>query len=274
MKKLLISDQSHLWYNKTIQTLYESSLKKGLFTEGPAEYLKSSSVLLLLGNHCESDQKDWGPCFIFNKRSLKVKQPGDLCFPGGRINSRLDHALACLLKMPFSPLTQWPYWIYWRRHRRSEKDALALLLATSLRESFEEMGLNPFTVRFLGPLASQNLRTFDRILYPMVGWVQNQKKFTPNWEVAKIMHIPLTYFLEPNNYVCCRIHFKSRDNVIQDFTALTYEDPSGTELLWGVTFRITMAFLEIVYDFKPPDKRSLPIVYRTLGEEYFTGYGS
>jgi 8-oxo-dGTP pyrophosphatase MutT (NUDIX family) len=272
MTKSLIPDQSHLWCDKTMQTLHESSLSKGLFPEDPTEFLKSSSVLLLLGEHRDSAQSSGSPCFIFNKRSRKVKQPGDLCFPGGRINPRLDRFLAWSFKMPFSPLSQWPYWTYWRRQRRDENHSLALLLATSLRESYEEMGLNPFAVRFLGPLASQSLRTFDRILYPMVGWVKNQKKFAPNWEVSKIIYIPLTYFLEPKNYVCCRIHFKSRDNVIQDFTALTYEDRSGTELLWGVTFRITMAFLEIVYGFKPPSKESLRVVYRTLGEEYFTGY--
>jgi hypothetical protein len=108
----------------------------------------------------------------------------------------------------------------------------------------------------------------------MVGWIKHQKEFFPNWEVNKIIYIPLTYFLEPKNYVCCRIHFTSRDNRIQDFTALHYEDPAGTELLWGVTFRITLAFLDLLYGFKPPNKESLPIVYRTLGEEYFIGYRS
>ena len=94
MTKSLIPDQSHLWSIKTMQTLHESSLSKGLFPDGPAEYLKSSSVLLLLGNNCDPGQSYRGPCFIFNKRSSKVKQPGDLCFPGGRINPRLDRFLA------------------------------------------------------------------------------------------------------------------------------------------------------------------------------------
>jgi 8-oxo-dGTP pyrophosphatase MutT (NUDIX family) len=268
----LVYKNSDLWCENTMQTLHASSLSRGLFPADPAALLKASSVLLLLGEHCDPAQISRGPCFIFNKRSSQVKQPGDLCFPGGRINPRLDRFLTGLLKLPFSPLARWPYKTYWRRQRPAENRSLAFLLATSLRESFEEMGLNPFGVRFLGPLASQSLRTFDRIIYPMVGWINRQRHFFPNWEVSKIMYIPLTYFLEPRHYVCCRIHFTSRDNRIQDFTALQYEERAGIELLWGVTFRITLALLEILYGFKPPNKESLPVVYRTLGEEYFTGY--
>ena len=47
---------------------------------------------------------------ILNKRSRDVLQGGDLCCPGGTINSRLDAYLAKALSLPGSPLSRWPYW--------------------------------------------------------------------------------------------------------------------------------------------------------------------
>ena len=45
-------------------------------------------------------------------------------------------------------------------------DGCRLLFAASIRESFEEMGLNPFGVQFLGPLPPQRLVMFHREIFP------------------------------------------------------------------------------------------------------------
>ena len=131
------------------------------------------------------------PCLILNKRSMKVRQPGDLCCPGGSVSPGIDYKLAQLLFLPGTPIRRWRFLGQWRRKRPAEADYLGLLLATGLRESFEEMRLNPFGVRFLGPLPPAELVMFRRKIYPLVCWVARQKKFTANWEVDKIVSIPL-----------------------------------------------------------------------------------
>lgn len=97
----------------------------------------------------------------------------------------VDAVLARLLHLPLAPLARWPHWRHWQRRCPAEAHQLALRLATGVRESLEEMRLNPFGIRFLGPLPPQRLVMFRRVIYPMAGWVPHQHRFFPNWEVEK-----------------------------------------------------------------------------------------
>jgi hypothetical protein len=244
-----------------------------LFPKGVVEANTTSAVLFLLGRNGERKGFSGEPCLVLNKRSMMVRQPGDLCFPGGRISPRLDFYLSKVLKLPFFPLMQWPYWPMWRDQRQPEARRLALLFATGLRESLEEMRLNPLGLKFLGPMPSQALSMFDRVIYPMVVWIRRQKHFLPNWEVKKVVYIPLRNLLNPEAYACYRVHFKAGygnqgDGATQDFPCFRYENENEKEVLWGVTFRIVVAFLELVFGFKLPDMASLPMIYGTLDETY------
>jgi hypothetical protein len=188
----------------------------------------------------------------------------------------LDPCLAKGLKLPFSPLGRWAHWPGWRRKRRHEARRLSLLLATSLRESFEEMRLNPWGVTFLGPLPPQELVMFQRVLYPMVVWIKRQNRFFPNWEVERIVYIPLESLLNPNFYACYRLHFKTshesrRPGFTQDFPCFCHENDRGKDVLWGVTYRIVTAFLEMVFAFRPPDLASVPVIYGELEKNYLNG---
>jgi hypothetical protein len=233
----------------------------------------TSSVLFLLSGHCDGSSE---PCVVFNKRSFRVRQPGDLCFPGGRVAPHLDLFLSKLLKSPLSPLARWRFWADWRDHRREQASRLSLLLATSLRESAEEMRLNPFGVTFLGPMASEDLSMFRRILYPMVAWINRQKHFLPNWEVDKIVYVPLRELLDSASYAWYRLHFKGAgkrgdEGYVQDFPCFRHRNEKEEEVLWGATFRIVMSFLETVFGFSAPSVDSLPVIRRTLDERYLNG---
>jgi len=238
--------------------------------ETPGEGSKSSAVLFLLGGEGAE------PCLILNKRSRRVKQPGDLCCPGGSISPRVDGLVGKLLGLPLLPLGSWPPYRGWRRSAPADARRLALLLATSLRESFEEMRLNPLGVRFLGPLPAQRLVMFRRIIYPMAGWVAGRQKFVPNWEVEKIVPIPLRCLLDPARYVRYRLQisaavatrFKGRT---EDFPCFVFGAGDGRELLWGATFRVVMVFLELVFGFRPPDPERLPVVSGRIRRHYLTG---
>jgi hypothetical protein len=264
--------------DQVMRNLYERNHYDRIFSKGVTDSSITSAVLFLLGMHCEEKEFSNPPCLILNKRSQKVKQPGDLCCPGGSILSRIDNFLAKLLYLPGSPLTRWPYWKMWHMQRRREARNLALLLATCLREGFEEMRLNPLGVKFLGPLPQQRLIMFDRVIYPMACWIGRQKQFFPNWEVERVVCIPIQNLLDPSNYARYRLRIDiSKTNEsnpdVRDYPCFVLKQNGNLEVLWGATFRITMAFLEIVFGYEPPDMESLPVVFGSLDEHYLTGNG-
>jgi hypothetical protein len=259
-----------------IRALHEKVDQKPIFSQNGLDLATSSAVLFLIGGPVPVYRNSSGPCLILNKRSPKVKQAGDLCCPGGSITPHLDVYLAKLLMLPLSLLTRWPHWSDWRRHKPQTARLLALLLATALRESVEEMRLNPFGLKFLGVLPPQLLVMFDRVIYPMVAWVNHQRRFHPNWEVDKIVYIPLQDLLNPANYVHYRLHLDTPSNRLQaphpdEFPCFRHTWQNETELLWGATYRMTTVFLDYVFGFKPPEGDSLPVVNGSLNRDYLTG---
>lgn len=259
------------------RVLNAESRKGAVFPSGVSRSVETSSVLFLLGNHCGRRRRDGMPCVVFNKRSRRVKQPGDLCFPGGSMAPRIDPCLARILSLPGFPLARWPYWRKWRRSRPREAHRLSLLLATGLREGLEEMRLNPLGVRMLGPLPARQLSMFRRVIYPMVGWIRGQTRFLPNWEVERIVYIPLRNLLTPELYARYRLRFEpdrgagERSGSVQDLPCFVHEGRHGTETLWGATYRIVVAFLECVFGFRPPSLDALSVVHGTLGPDYLAG---
>jgi len=267
----LLQDRSRLKEHISA-TLAEHDRRNASRIQLDPDFNTTSAVLFLLGDvNCDSTRGE-GPCLILNKRSALVKQPGDLCCPGGGIDSRIDPFVARLLLSPLSPLRRWPAWGHWQRRDKKGARQLALLLAASLREGLEEMRLNPFGVAFLGALPLQRLVMFKREIYPLVGWVGRQRRFFPNWEVADIIYIPLRTFLEPKRYARYQLDIETPAGNVpyqKEFACFLHQHNGKTEVLWGATFRITMIFLELVFRFKPPDPLLLPEVQGILKQSYF-----
>ncbi|MBW1821482.1 MAG: hypothetical protein JRI92_06915 [Deltaproteobacteria bacterium] len=142
------SGDTSAFIQQIIDALHGNNHDDRIFSGNIKNSSSASAVLFLLGFMGEESPFPSEPCLILNKRSLKVKQAGDLCCPGGSISSRLDSFLAKLLYLPGSSLSNWPYWHRWRKEQNRQARRLALLFATSLREGFEEMRLNPFGVKF------------------------------------------------------------------------------------------------------------------------------
>jgi hypothetical protein len=157
---------------------------------------------------------------------------------------------------------------------------LALLLGTALREGFEEMRLNPLGVRFLGPLPVERLVVFRKEIYPFVGWVGKRQRFRPNWEVADLVYLPIAQLLDPANYA--RLKYRCNTDIhdtrlpkgaVGELPCYLHRGAKGLEVLWGATFRITMRFLAMAFDFHPPAAERLPMVMRDLDEAYVNGKG-
>ena len=250
--------------------LHIHNSRRSIFTMEGVDLATASAVLFLLGRQPGKTNHPEEPCLILNKRSADVRQAGDLCCPGGRVSPRLDAGLAKLLRLPMLPLARWPFWPGWRKRRPHNARWLQLMLATGLRESVEEMRLNPFGLKFLGPLPPQTLVMFQRVIYPMVIWVSRQKRFYPNWEVEKIISIPLRDFFNPAQYARYRLRIEtpSATENVNTFPCFRYEKDGQTEILWGATYRITMVFLNHVFGFSPPAIDSLPEIRGRLSRAY------
>ncbi|MHC1742367.1 MAG: hypothetical protein AB9873_04955 [Syntrophobacteraceae bacterium] len=266
------------------KVLYRASLETGLASREVLEGLLWSSVLLLVGRQKLDGELNGSKtgarneiCLILNKRSRSVRQAGDLCCPGGTVEPHLDPKLARLLSLPGMHLRMWGAWKQFRGQRPQEARFLSLLLATCLRESWEEMRLNPFKMRFLGFLPSQRLRLYRRVIYPMVGWLSGQSRFVPSWEVDRIICIPIRTLFEVERYARYRLYVPEALEAkfhrgTEDFPCFVHSHGNHTEVLWGATYKIVMTLIERVFRFKPPDAASLPLVPGVLDEGYIFGW--
>ena len=237
----------------------------------------TSSVLLLLGMLPTAGGGSSQVHLILNERSRRVRQSGDICCPGGAVEPRIDPLLA---RLPLLPSLGW-----WRRRsclrelNRRDSGALRrlrLYWATCLRESWEEMRLNPFRVQFLGVLPPQRLLLFRRVIQPLVGWVNGQNQFVPNWEVAKVVAIPLRELFDPRRHARYRMHVSPQfsrkiNRRTEDFPCFPHQNGTQVDILWGATFRIVLLLLERLFGFRAPDPDLLPIVPGLLDEGYING---
>jgi 8-oxo-dGTP pyrophosphatase MutT (NUDIX family) len=247
------------------------------YTRPPSANLQPSAVLVLVGFDPASPTGHARTGLLLTKRSQLMRQPGDLCFPGGGIETVSDGILSKLLALPGMPLRKWPHWPKLKKHQPKTMRFINRLLATGLRESFEEIGLLPFAVNFLGSLPPQRLVMFKRVIFPMVGQITWQQRFRINWEVERLVFIPFETLLNPALYAYYRITY---DTHLSDH----YSRPGGDfpcfvhrfggpnqEVLWGATYRIVMALMAAVFRFQPPPPDHLPVVERVLSSTYLTG---
>jgi 8-oxo-dGTP pyrophosphatase MutT (NUDIX family) len=162
--------------------------------------LRPSAVLLL----CY--KKDGTYCVLFNKRTEKVEfNKGDICFPGG-----------------------------------SKDPGDADLITTALRETREEMGVEPTDVTILGELDSTTTNSGFSIK-PYVGTIPSPYNFTPSKdEVAEVLEIPFSSLLSE---AILRVDTRVLpDGQVDQGRAYVY----GPHYIYGATARILTQFLYTV----------------------------
>ncbi|SRR5690606_9747668 len=164
---------------------------------------------------------------LFEVRSYSLNsQPGDVCFPGGRIDEDDLDELHC-----------------------------------ALRETEEELGLRKTCIKNIVPL-DYIVSDFGRIIYPFIGEVTSLAELKINKEeVAEVFTVPLNFFLE-NEPEVYKIEFKvvPEENfpfhLIQggrnykwrmrkmDELFYVYND----KIIWGLTARIIHHFVSLLKD--------------------------
>lgn len=118
-------------------------------------------------------QKKDGIHVLFEVRSIELRrQPGEICFPGGKID--------------FQDST--------------EKDA-------AIRETVEELGIIEENIKGVLPLDFM-LSPFGMIVYPFVGFINKPETIQPNpSEVGEVFTVPLSFFMNTSPEIY-QINFK------------------------------------------------------------------
>jgi 8-oxo-dGTP pyrophosphatase MutT (NUDIX family) len=134
---------------------------------------------------------------ILTKRSNNLKQhPGQISFPGGK----------------------------------SEKTDKSLV-ATALRETKEEIGINDKNVEILGQL-SQHVTITGFKITPFIGRIRmGFSTEIQTSEVSEIFEVPLSYLSNPRNFRVESVKWKGKKRFF-------YSIPYGPYYIWGATARI------------------------------------
>ncbi len=113
------------------------------------------------------------------------------------------------------------------------------LLHTALRETHEEIGVEPGHIEILGQLdQARSISNFA--VTPYVGWLE---RYPYEWrfshaEVARLIEVPVDHLLDPANFVPDRRLVNGRQVVMPSYQF-------GDDLIWGLTGRFVANFLDV-----------------------------
>jgi len=120
------------------------------------------------------------------------------------------------------------------------------LIHTALRETEEEVGLDPAKVQILGLLSEIYIPPSNFLVLPVVGFVESLPKLIPDpREVADILNPPLSTFFNPALRKEKSIYIPHYDTTIQ----APYFDVFG-KTLWGATAMMISEFVELSGDLE------------------------
>ncbi len=167
----------------------------------PGRLLKPAAVLVPIVIHCD------GPTILLTKRTAHLSDhAGQISFPGGRIEP-------------------------------SDADADA----AALRETHEEVGLEPDRVRIVGRL-SPYITVTGYTITPVVGLVTPPFTLTPDpFEVADTFEVPLAFILDPTNH---ERHSRETEFGRRHFYVLPYQD----RYIWGATAGMLVNLAQMLAD--------------------------
>ncbi|WP_080872192.1 NUDIX hydrolase [Oceanobacillus timonensis] len=183
------------------------------------QHFKRSSVLIPLV------EVDGETHILFEIRSMNLRsQPGDVCFPGGRVDPEDKHPAH-----------------------------------TAIRETTEELGIIEQEISDPIPL-DYIVNDLGRIIYPFIGKLKTIENILPNPdEVDQIFTVPLSFFLEnaPKRYQV-HLEIKPEDNFpyhlivggedyewrVRTMEELFYQYDDRT--IWGLTAKVLAHFISLI----------------------------
>nr|WP_295971619.1 CoA pyrophosphatase [uncultured Bacillus sp.] len=199
-------------------SIYEKLKNRHPSILGHDKLPKYSILLPLVEVHHETH-------LLFEVRAMSLRrQPGEICFPGGKMD-------------------------------KSDKDQLQC----AIRETSEELGIQESNIVDLIPLDIFLSQT-GNIIYPFVGKIKDVEEIKPNdSEVDEMFTIPLSFFLETKPEIH-RVHLvvQPEDGFPYDLisggenypwqkrTMDQYFYQYNEKVIWGMTARILSHFIELL----------------------------
>jgi 8-oxo-dGTP pyrophosphatase MutT (NUDIX family) len=116
------------------------------------------------------------------------------------------------------------------------------LLATALRETHEEIGIESRSIEILGSFEGRQTNRTEIFVTPFVGLIRPPFELRPDpWEVAEIFDVPLDA-LTARRY---RGYYDWEiDGIKTHQPAILYRG----QVIWGLTYYLTLRLLELVRD--------------------------
>ncbi|HEX4869628.1 MAG TPA: CoA pyrophosphatase [Moraxellaceae bacterium] len=115
------------------------------------------------------------------------------------------------------------------------------VIATALRESREEIGLEESLVEVVGSLDVFTSRVGLRV-QPIIGMVPPELALVPNPdEIESIFRVPLSFFLTEQPSYTHRFRFMGQDVTVPSFNYQDY-------VIWGLTAFMIVDLMQRVYD--------------------------
>ena len=237
---------------------------------GP-NHLEAGVVLLI---NYRSDQNGSEYVFQLIKRSNAVTQAGDISCPGGIVHPGLDRIMSYLLKTGIIPPVHGHNLNSSQFRDKEAASLIRLFLTAALREAWEEVGLNPFNVIFLGALPCYSLSLLARTIFPVVCLTAKPFPYKLSSEVDKILEIPISFFFQRSNYALLEI----KTSLVNNTEHLQYQLPclvipdglGGEDILWGATFNIITNFLRIISDDRLPLASPSRTINKVLTNNYIS----
>jgi 8-oxo-dGTP pyrophosphatase MutT (NUDIX family) len=238
-------------------------------TETPQ--LAAGVVLLLNYKQLHSGNSEY--VFQLIKRSDKVSQSGDISCPGGMLHPRIDNLLSYFLANGLISSLGRQIAASSTNRDGESINLIRLFLTNALREAWEEIGLNPFRVQFLGALPCYSLSIIARTIFPLVCLVPEPFEFKLSAEVEKIVEIPISTFFDGFKYALLEIEPQfSNLTYNNQFPCIRLTDTQGEqEILWGATFYIITNFLRIISNDGLPVPSTADRIKKVLSKTYISG---
>jgi len=174
--------------------------------------------------------------------ALRERLPGRLT-PAGVLIPIIQHPeeLAVLLTRRSIALPQHAGQVSFPGGRMEPDDAD--ILATALRETHEEIGLEPARVEVAGYLGAQPTITGYAVT-PVVGLVRSGFELVPDpVEVDAVFEVPLPFLLDPANQ---RVGHRDLHGVAVPIIEFFY----GGERIWGATANIVIALRKVLIEIQ------------------------
>jgi 8-oxo-dGTP pyrophosphatase MutT (NUDIX family) len=110
----------------------------------------------------------------------------------------------------------------------------------ALRETHEELGLDPEKIRILGELTPLYIPPSDYCVYPAVGLMDHPPTYNPRpKEVAEVIETPLTHLLDDKNLLKEIWPLHGRNVTVPFYLYKNHK-------IWGATAMILAEFLDVI----------------------------